>query len=296
MKPVGMAPDTRTDGFTHRSLALHHIATFRSQTIPVHESGNTTMAHLAEQHPWIVPACPALTTELASTPSAVFACQRLRHQVFMEELGARPSGADQGIDADVYDAFCHHLLVRLIDTEEVVATTRILMSDVAPLAGGFYSKGEFELGALETLPGRVMEVGRTCVRHDHRNGAAIQALWTGLARIMIERRVAYMMGCASIPFTPQDTSAYGLISHLLANHRAPETFTVRPRRPIPPVVGNTVTRPAPPLLKAYLRLGAWICGEPCWDPDFGVADVLVLLDVRRIPQRYLRHFAREPVS
>lgn len=262
----------------------------------VHESGNTIMPYLAEQPPWTAPACPVLITELASTPSAVLACQRLRHQVFLEELGACPASAGHGIDADVYDAFCHHLLVRHSETGEVVASTRILMSDVAPLAGGFYSNGEFELGALQTLPGRVMEVGRTCVRHDYRNGSAIHALWTGLARIMVERRVAYMMGCASIPFTPQDTWACALIAELQANHRAPEAFTVRPRRPLPPVAVTAPSRPAPPLLKAYLRLGAWVCGEACWDPDFGVADVLVLLDVRRIPQRYLRHFAREPVS
>jgi putative hemolysin len=254
------------------------------------------MQHLAEQHPCMAPARPGLVTELASTRSAVLASQRLRHQVFMEELGARPSSADPGIDADIYDAFCHHLLVRDTEAGEVVASTRILMSEIAPFAGGFYSRGEFELGVLETFPGRIMEVGRTCVRPDYRNGGAINALWTGLARIMIERQVRFMMGCASIPFTPEDTSTYGLLAHLQAKHRAPEAFSVRPRRPIPPSAVATTPCAAPPLLKAYLRLGAWICGEACWDPDFGVADVFILLDVNRIPERYRRHFGRQPVS
>lgn len=220
------------------------------------------MHHLAEQYPAIAPGRPALVAELASTPTAVLASQRLRHQVFMQELGARPSGTDPGVDADIYDAFCHHLLVWDTETGEVVASTRILMSEIAPLAGGFYSKGEFELGVLERLPGRIMEVGRTCVHPDYRNGWAINALWTGLARIMIERQVRHMIGCASIPFTPGDTSTYGLLADLQAKHRAPKAFSVRPLRPIPPSAAITTPRAAPPLLKAYLRLGAWICGEP----------------------------------
>jgi putative hemolysin len=279
------------EDFTPCARRLHRAVTRTSQTVHVLENGNTTMQQLAEQYPCTAPARPALVTELASTPSAVLASQRLRHRVFMEELGARPSGTDPGIDADIHDAFCHHLLVRDADTGAVVASTRILMSEIASIAGGFYSKGEFELGVLETLPGRIMEVGRTCVHPDYRNGSAINALWTGLARIMIERRVRFMMGCASIPFTPEDTSAYGLLADLQARHRAPEAFSVRPLHPVPPSAAITAPSAAPPLLKAYLRLGAWICGEACWDPDFGVADVFILLDVNRIPERYRRHFA-----
>lgn len=46
----------------------------------------------------------------------------------------------------------------------------------------------------------------------------------------------------------------------------------------------------PALLRGYLRLGAWVCGEPAHDPDFGVADLYVLLSMRRVNPRYLRHF------
>ena len=46
----------------------------------------------------------------------------------------------------------------------------------------------------------------------------------------------------------------------------------------------------PPLLRGYLRLGAKVCGEPAHDPDFGVADLYVLLSLRDTNPRYLRHF------
>jgi putative hemolysin len=44
------------------------------------------------------------------------------------------------------------------------------------------------------------------------------------------------------------------------------------------------------LLKAYIRLGARACGEPCRDQDFDVADVLMLLDIDELNSAYSRHF------
>lgn len=255
------------------------------------------MPHLAEQGPWESSPRQTLVTELASRSVDVLASQRLRYRVFAEEMGARLAGADEGIDRDPYDEHCKHLLVRETDTGDVVASTRILVSDDAPAAGGFYSQSEFELGALEHLPGRVMEVGRTCVRSDYRNGWAINALWTGLARFMTAHRFDYMMGCASIPFNPGNNATLSLLERLYLDHPAPEQYRVLPRNPVPH--GDTplspTPAPMPPLLKAYLRLGARICGEACWDPDFAVADVFILLDVNQVPDRYRRHFLRQPI-
>ena len=254
------------------------------------------MPQLAEHSPWERAPHQALVTELASRPADVLACQRLRYRVFAEEMGARLPTADLGIDADGYDAFCRHLLVREADTADVVACTRILVSDDAPVAGGFYSESEFDLGALVDLPGRVMEVGRTCVRADYRTGWAINALWTGLARVMTRERFDFMIGCASVPFVPGDKAAHALLNQLYANHTSPPQYRVHPRQPIPAMPGASASpAPLPPLLKAYLRLGARICGEACWDPDFGVADVFIFLDVRDVPDRYRRHFLREPM-
>jgi putative hemolysin len=254
------------------------------------------MPQLAEHGAWTPSPRQALVTELATSPADVLASQRLRYRVFAEEMGARLPSAQLGIDRDGYDAFCQHLLVREPDTGEVVASTRILISEHTPAAGGFYSQSEFDLGRLEQLPGRVMEVGRTCVRSDYRTGWAINALWTGLAQFMTAGRFDFLMGCASIPFIPGDPSAHALLDQLYATHPAPARYRVIPRHPVPDMARKPVSPESlPPLLKAYLRLGAWVCGEACWDPDFGVADVFILLDVAQVPDRYRRHFLREPM-
>ena len=64
-----------------------------------------------------------------------------------------------------------------------------------------------------------------------------------------------------------------------------------PRVPVAHYAGDHVDGAiVPPLLKAYLRLGAWICGEPSLDREFGVADLMVLLDMENLNHRYFRHF------
>ncbi|WP_017941297.1 MULTISPECIES: GNAT family N-acetyltransferase [unclassified Thioalkalivibrio] len=241
----------------------------------------------------------AYQVHLASSPGDLEAAQRLRHEVFAGEMGAALPDTASGLDRDPLDPYCHHLLVRERRSGCVVACTRILTEESASTAGGFYSLSEFELGPLMNLPGRTLEVGRTCVRADHRQGAAINALWTGLARFMNAHRFDYLMGCASLPLTDKTPAQ---LAWLRMFHRAPSRLRVTPRRPLPNALtichGTPSRSGMPPLLKAYLRLGARVCGEACFDPDFNVADVLVLLDVRAMPDRYHRHFlgAAAPAS
>jgi putative hemolysin len=40
------------------------------------------------------------------------------------------------------------------------------------------------------------------------------------------------------------------------------------------------------------KSGAWICGEPAWDPDFHCADLFLMLSMARLGQRYARHYLR----
>ena len=139
-----------------------------------------------------------LLVELATDARSLRAAQALRYQVFAEECGAVLHTAEAGLDQDHYDLHCEHLIVRDQNTGRVVATTRILDSRRAPEAGGFYSESEFQLVGLTDLRGDIMEIGRTCVHSEYRNGATISALWSGLAQLMNERHYAYLMGCASI--------------------------------------------------------------------------------------------------
>lgn len=236
---------------------------------------------------------PRLQVKLAHTEEEVLATQRLRYRVFAEEMGAEVHTSAPEVEADDYDPYCQHLLVQDATTGRVVSSTRILTRQMVRRAGGFYSESEFDMGGILGLPGNFMEIGRTCVDPDFRSGAAIGMLWAGLAQFIELNQIDYLIGCASIPMTDGGALAHGIMDRLREHHMAPDHLRVTPYRPLPPATGSGGASPAmPPLLKAYLRVGAWACGEPCWDPDFQVADVFILLDVDNLQQRYVRHFLR----
>ena len=235
------------------------------------------------------PARP-LSVAAAHSDEDIRAAQRLRYTVFAEEMGARLHNRAPGLDHDRLDDYCQHLIVR-DGRGQVVGCTRILTADAARRAGGFYSQGEFDLAPVLALPGQIMEIGRTCVHPDHRNGATIGTLWSGLAAFIAEHDIDYLIGCASIPLGEDGGAARALYAELAQRHLVPEPLRVQPRLPLPRHDGVAhPVGPMPPLLKAYLRLGARIGGEPCLDLDFKVADVFILLSTPHIERRYARHF------
>src|SRR5450432_2956581 len=120
-----------------------------------------------------------LAVHLARGEAEISDAQRLRYRVFAEEMGARLPSAAQGIDRDMFDPWCDHLLVTEEDTGEVVGTYRILTGASAKNIGGFYSEQEFDLTRLNHLRDRAVEVGRSCVHPDYRSGGVIALLWSG---------------------------------------------------------------------------------------------------------------------
>lgn len=233
---------------------------------------------------------PALSVTLAAHEDVVREAQRLRYRVFAGELGARLPTRIPGVDHDIYDPYCEHLVVRNEDSGEVVGTYRILAPENARRIGGYYSENEFDLTRLNHLRPRLVEIGRSCVHPDYRNGATIALLWGGLARYMRERGHEYLIGCASISMADGGHTAASLYNRLAAQ-RAPLEYRVFPRCPLPlAALRGDMPAEAPPLIKGYLRAGAWICGEPAWDPDFNTADLPILLPMSRTDARYARHF------
>lgn len=231
-----------------------------------------------------------LHISFARNPSEVAEAQRLRYKVFAEEMGARIPGRD-GHDRDGFDAFCDHLLIRDSSNGEVVGTYRILSPSMANEAGGYYSAAEFDLSRLAHLFSRTVEVGRACVHPDYRHGGTITLLWAGLAKYMQMNRYEYMIGCGSIGMADGGHMAASLYNKLQHDYLSPPEYRVFPRCPLPlDALSTDMEVTCPSLIKGYLRLGAYLCGEPAWDPDFNTADMLVMLPLSRIPKRYATHF------
>jgi putative hemolysin len=233
---------------------------------------------------------PRLHVGLAENEDEILAAQRLRWRVFADELGARLPSRTPGVDRDIYDAYCDHLIVREEESGRVIGTYRILSPEAARSIGGYYSENEFDLTRLGHLRQRLVEVGRSCIDADFRTGGVITLLWGGLAHYMRQRGHEYLLGCASIGMKDGGHNAAG-IYNALAEHMAPLEYRVFPRCPLPLARLEAVAKPElPPLLKGYLRAGSWVCGEPAWDPDFNTADLLLLMPMSRVTGRYSRHF------
>lgn len=253
--------------------------------------------HVASPAPAARPAAAdeALQVRWARDEADLRAAQRLRHRVFIEEMGARPApqtlprGTPPGHDADLFDAFCEHLLV--CAGGQVVGTYRVLTPDAARRAGGGYTETEFDLTRLRGMRQGLLEAGRACVHPDWRHGGTILALWGALAAFMQRNGLHAMVGCASVGMRDGGHFAADLWAQLSATHLAPIEHHVRPRLPLPVDAlrtGRTVE--PPPLLKGYLRCGARLLGPPAWDPDFGTADLPLMLRLTDLPARYRRHF------
>ncbi|MFF5979656.1 GNAT family N-acetyltransferase [Streptomyces olindensis] len=230
------------------------------------------------------------TVTLARDEEDVRAAQRLRHDVFAGEMGALLTGSQPGLDVDPFDAYCDHLLVREETTGQVVGTYRLLPPERAAVAGRLYSEGEFDLSSLAGIRPELVEVGRSCVHPEHRDGAVISLIWAGIARYMADRGHEWLAGCCSVPLADGGTLASATWDRVSAKHLSPEEYRVRPLLPWVPGPAPAARVELPALLRGYLRLGAWVCGEPAHDPDFGVADLYVLLPMSRVNPRYLRHF------
>ncbi|MGL4230479.1 MAG: GNAT family N-acetyltransferase [Casimicrobium sp.] len=238
-------------------------------------------------------ASTRFSVQLATRSSMIDAALRLRYKVFCEEMGADIERHD-GRDIDEFDALCEHLVVIDEWREKVVGTYRILPPWGAHRLGKRYAESEFRMDALRPIHKDLYEVGRACVHPAYREGEGgmvLARLWTGLGAYVRENRVRYLAGCASVPLERGALNLGAMRAELLSKHLAPEDYRVEPIRGLPHLGDPEGSRPAiPPLLKGYLRLGAWICGEAAWDPCFDTADYFVLLPVERIAPRYARHF------
>jgi putative hemolysin len=240
--------------------------------------------------------------KLAVEASELEAAFRLRFEVFNRELkGGLPGSYATGLDKDMYDDYCDHLIVTDMESGTVVGTYRLLPGAVAENSIGYYSETEFDLSSIRGLPGAKLELGRSCVHKDFRNASVINLLWKGIASYTDRYGIRHLFGCGSIHSS--NSAVISLIySYLNRFHKAEERLKVRPIRKLDDVRMLTFCDRVqafsllPPLMKGYLRIGAQICGEPAHDPVFGTTDFLVFLDTEKLLTRYRRRFFGEALE
>ncbi len=262
--------------------------------------------HVSERDSFVELRAGNLGLRIATTPGEVDAVQALRYRVFYTEMGATPDEAARKSerDRDVFDSVADHLIVvdhAFGNPPTVVGTYRMLQREGAVAAGRFYSSAEYDIGVLLGFPGRLLELGRSCVDAQYRGRAVMQLLWRGIAAYIFQHDIDLMFGCASLGGTDPDQIAAEL-TYLYHNHLAPPAL--RPRalsdryvdmRRLPPekVDGRRVRTSLPPLIKGYLRLGAMIGDGAVIDHQFNTTDIAIVVKTDLVTEKYIDHYKRQ---
>jgi putative hemolysin len=229
---------------------------------------------------------------LAADLDEVRAAQRLRFEVFNLELHeGLPEAFTTGLDADEFDEVCDHLIVRERDTRAVVGTYRLQTGRSASAHRGYYSAREFEFSPFEPVRSEVVELGRACVAAEHRNHNVLGLLWKGIARYAHAHGARYLTGCSSLT-TQDEAAALATYRRLSASCLAEPRWRTQPCEGWRCAAGSgeVAALPVPRLLRAYLALGAKICGEPAIDREFSTVDFLTWIDLEALPVAVLRRF------
>ena len=227
----------------------------------------------------------AYTVRLARHAAEVRAAQALRYAVFNVELNEGLDASEAtGRDEDPFDAVCDHLLVEHRPSGEIVGTYRLQTGTTAAAQLGYYSEQEFDFAPFEAMRPHMIELGRACVHQQHRNLIVLGLLWKGIADYARSRGGRFLCGCSSL--TSQDpmvgASAY---TELCRRHLASAQWRTHPRPTYECPLDQLSAEPVkiPKLLRAYLALGAKICGPPAIDREFKTIDFLTLMDLEALP-------------
>jgi len=246
---------------------------------------------------------------LARSADEVRRAQQLRFEVFNLELGeGLAESYATGLDIDPFDEFCDHLIVEELATSEIVGTYRLQTGQLAAANLGYYSEREFDFAPYEPFRCEMIELGRACVHTDHRNFNLLHLLWRGIAHYAVERNARFLIGCSSISSQEpiEGAETYEELTHCLVKpdlrtQPRPDFRVVATRDDsswcgectVGPSLASTIAAGASSrLLRAYLAIGAKICGPPAIDREFGTIDFLTFLDLKALPEIVRKHFLR----
>ena len=244
--------------------------------------------------------------KLADTNSELKKSQALRYSIFYKEKKAKPNFLKKIIrlDYDKIDKFADHLIV--IDKKrkgiknKIVGTYRLIRGDVALSFGGFYTSSEFDLTNILNLyqHKQILELGRSCVHKDYRNGTIMNLLWKAIAEYIKLYDIKILLGCAS--FYGTNVMKYtSELSYLRKNFSLPDELSVKSLDPkiypayteINSNINNLRTFvKLPPLIKGYLRIGGKVSHDFFVDYKFNTIDLCVIVNTNNIDEKYKKKY------
>jgi len=227
---------------------------------------------------------------LAVTDRQRDAVYRLRFRVFNLELKEGLESAYlSGRDVDEFDQFCDHILIE-DSVGEIIGTYRVQPGTVALRALGFYSEQEFQFAPYRAVSDKIVELGRACILREYRSYEVLALLWRAVALYAKLHGAQYLIGCSSV--TSQDPDVGWAMYRKLRCREVPEDLATVPtwRFGMPEPTGRAVDVRIPKLLRAYLGVGARICGPPALDREFKTIDFLTLLDIESMSATARAHF------
>ena len=248
---------------------------------------------------------PDFELRLARSEADLVRAQRLRYQVFVEELGGDGALVDHEarLERDAFDPYYDHLMLidRAREGAPVVGVYRVMRDDQAAACGGFYSEGEYDLSRLKQSGRRLLELGRSCVHRAYRGGTGMRRLWNGLAEYVLEHEIEILFGVASFHGTDVETLKMPL-AYLHHNHLAPASLRVRVLEQafqpmdllgVDQLDKTAALKAIPPLIKAYLRLGGFVGEGAFVDHAFNTTDVCLIMDTEAMSQRHKEKYTRD---
>ena len=251
---------------------------------------------------------PDFRTKLAQTDDELFAAQRLRYRVFVQELGGSGDQIDHErmLECDQFDPHYDHLL--LIDDHApqdvplgVVGVYRLLRGETRAHVGQFYSEHEYDLTLLLKSGRRLLELGRSCLDQRYRNGMGMFVLWQALADYVSTHDIQILFGVASFSGTDITKLAPALTA-LHHKHLAPPNLRVTAKPPhnqpmdlldVATLDRISAMRQVPALIKAYLRLGGVIGLDASVDHGFNTTDICMILDIQNMNEKQSAVFRKD---
>lgn len=239
--------------------------------------------------------------KIAQNKKEIEQALKLRYEVFKLELGRQIDISESdGVETDIYDKFCDHLIVIDRAVNKVVGTYRLLPVSKVDKKLGFYSEKFFDIRNIKKLAKKyqILELGRSCIHRDYRCRPVINLLWSGIAKYIKDYNVRYLFGPVRL-LTNEPEEVSKTFKFMRERFYSHPKFRVYPKatnkfkglkRNVEIRNSKEVFQHLPPLVKGYLRTGIMVCGLPAVDTYLDSVVIFILLDIKNIPYSYKKHF------